>query len=463
MKRLLSFFVTASTVIAALSPLAAHAAPNGSLVKGVSSSSVYYLDQSKRYAFPNERVFKTWYPDFSSVITVLDTELATYPLAGNVTYRPGSKLVKIQTDPKVYAVSRYGELRWMTSESLASLFYGADWNTKVDDIPDTFFTNYALGIAIDPAHSYSVSNELTVTSIAQNIRPPGYVPPNAPAPNPTPSAATLVVSISSSEATLNQMLLVFANITGNAAPITKVEIYSDKQTSPIATCLASSTCSAMYTVSQAPLMIRFSAIAYDNTGAKIVTLLEHQASLNVAATVSDIKMDVAPFMVTVGSRASFTSDAQSYSDLTSHKVYAHIPGEPNGILWKDCGIQTVCAGSTPFYRTTQLYSKVVVGGQTLVSASVTVTASGGSVPKPTLTLLSKPAVNQAVLKLDAPTGETIGWSTIVEGTSPDNDALALCDLSSCEITVQFSKTTTFTGFTDVGGKLEASNSVTVGF
>jgi hypothetical protein len=464
MKRLLSLVVAASTALATFAPLAAYAAaPNGSLIKSATNSSVYYMYDGKRYAFPNERVFMTWYPDFSSVITVSDTELASYLLAGNVTYRPGSKLVKIQTDPKVYAVARYGELRWVTSESIASLLYGQNWNTKVDDIPDTFFTNYNIALPIDGANGYSVADALTVTSISENIRPVGYQPPNVPAPTPSPSAPTLVVSISSSEATLNQMLLVFANITGNTNPIVKMEIYNDKQSGPLATCLMSTSCSLSYTVSQAPLSTRFRAIAYDNAGTKIETAFEYQAVLNVAATTSDIKIDVTPLSITVGSRASFNSDAQSHSDLTSHKVYAHIPGEPNGILWKDCGNQTTCAGSTPFYRTTQLYSKIIVGGQTLVSASVTITVTGGSAPKPTLTLLSKPAINQVELRLDAPTGETIGWSTIVEGTSQDDNAIALCEFSSCEITVQFSKTTTFTGFTDVGGKLEASNSITVGF
>jgi hypothetical protein len=461
MKRLLSLVVAASTALTALSPLAASAAaPNGSLIKGMTSSSVYYLADGKRYAFPNESVFFTWYGDFSSVMTVSDTELASYQLAGNVTYRPGSRLVKIQTDPKVYAVSRYGILRWVNSEYMAALLYGQNWNTNVDDIPDTFFTNYLVGPSTDVSPAYAVASELSVTSILQNIRPAGFVPPVSTIPTPTPGSLTLTVTVSASEATLNQSVLVFANAAGNGS-VSKLELYSDKSSMPIATCLSSTTCSATYTVTQAPQQTQFTAIAYDAMGNKILTPVDLRATLNVPATTSDILMSATPLTLAAGSRASFTSDAHTHEDLTSHKIYIHIPGEPNGILWKDCGAETFCSGSTPFYRTSQLYSKIVVGGQTLVSASVTITVSGGTAPKPTLTLLSKPAPNQAVLKLDAPSGETIGWSTIVEGTSPDTPALALCEYASCEITVQFSKATSYTGFTSVGGKLEASNTINV--
>jgi hypothetical protein len=138
-----------------------------------------------------------------------------------------------------------------------------------------------------------------------------------------------------------------------------------------------------------------------------------------------------------------------------------IPGEPNPILWNDCGTATICASSSPFYRTTQLYSKVAFDGHMYQSAAVTVTVTSGSPPKPSLAVTGRPAANQATLVLTSPSGETIGWSTIVEGTTQDDPSIALCELSSCEVTVQISKQTTFTGFTDVGGKLEASQSVTV--
>ncbi len=169
MKRL-SFLVVASMLMTTLMPtMPASAATNGSLIRTDSSPAVYYVYGGKRFSFPNKKTFDTWYPDFSSVEFVTANELAKYPLVANVRYRPGVRLVKIQTDPKVYAVSRYGELRWITSESIATSLYGSDWNTKVDDVPDAFFTNYSLGDSITSAGSFNVTTEQVISDIRDNI------------------------------------------------------------------------------------------------------------------------------------------------------------------------------------------------------------------------------------------------------------------------------------------------------
>ncbi len=168
------FIIFGFFVFFILSAPRAHAAVNGSLVKTASNPAVYYLADGKRYAFPNDKIFFSWYADFKSVTTVSATELASYTLAGNVTYRPGKWLVKIQTDPKVYAVSRYGTLRWVQSEEAATVLYGTNWPTKVQDIPDTFFTNYKIGAPITSAQEYSPQAELAITQISQNT--PGTSP-----------------------------------------------------------------------------------------------------------------------------------------------------------------------------------------------------------------------------------------------------------------------------------------------
>jgi hypothetical protein len=118
---------------------------SGTLIKG-SLPAVYFCGKdAKRYVFVNERAFRSWYNDFSSIITISDATLAQIPLGGNVTYKPGVRLVKITTDPKVYAIARGGWLRWVRSESAAVALYGADWNKMVDDVADSFFVNYRIG------------------------------------------------------------------------------------------------------------------------------------------------------------------------------------------------------------------------------------------------------------------------------------------------------------------------------
>ncbi len=129
---------------------------SGTLVKSPSFSAVYYLGaDGKRYVFPNENVYKSWYGDFSGVTTISDNELYSLQIGGNVTYKPGSKMVKITTDPKVYAVDRNGTLRWIVGEQIATELYGAEWARNVHDIPDAFFVNYKVGEPITKTDDFS--------------------------------------------------------------------------------------------------------------------------------------------------------------------------------------------------------------------------------------------------------------------------------------------------------------------
>lgn len=119
-------------------------------------SAVYYLAKNgKRYVFPNEKIFFTWYADFSTVKIVSAEQLASYVIGGNATYRPGTKMIKIDTDPKVYAVEKGGKLRWVKTEAVAIALYGSNWNRMIDDLPDSFFFNYTIGTEIVVGGDYA--------------------------------------------------------------------------------------------------------------------------------------------------------------------------------------------------------------------------------------------------------------------------------------------------------------------
>lgn len=122
------------------------------LITTPTTDAVYYCGaDGKRYVFPNSKIFFSWYEDFSDVQTITPEELASIPIGGAVTYRPGTRLIKITTDPKVYAVSRGGELRWITSEEIAETLYGSGWAKQVEDLPDAYFANYRIGEPINYA------------------------------------------------------------------------------------------------------------------------------------------------------------------------------------------------------------------------------------------------------------------------------------------------------------------------
>ncbi len=119
----------------------------------------YYGKDGKRHAFPNERVFFTWFTNFDGVVEVKDSVMNGIGLGKNVLYRPGTKMVKFTTIPNVYAVGLHGSLHWVTTEAIAISLYGSDWNKKIDDLSDALFTNYSFGADIKAVSDFSVSGQ----------------------------------------------------------------------------------------------------------------------------------------------------------------------------------------------------------------------------------------------------------------------------------------------------------------
>lgn len=127
----------------------------GGLIKAKNNPSVYYYGaDGKRYVFYNEDLFKSWYSNFSGVRSISPSEMAAIKIGGNVTYRPGA-LVKISSDPTVYAVDKGGVLRALASESVARDLYGATWARQIKTIPDFLFVNYVIGNSISRASDFN--------------------------------------------------------------------------------------------------------------------------------------------------------------------------------------------------------------------------------------------------------------------------------------------------------------------
>jgi outer membrane protein assembly factor BamB len=127
----------------------ATACVSGTLIKSPDDPAVYYCGaDGKRYVFVNDKAYFSWYPDFSTVKTISDATLGNIMVGGNITYRPGTRMVKIVSDPKVYVVARGGVLRWVETEAAAIRLFGANWNKMIDDISDSFFVNYKVGTPI---------------------------------------------------------------------------------------------------------------------------------------------------------------------------------------------------------------------------------------------------------------------------------------------------------------------------
>ena len=146
MKKALSLAALAALLSSAFPAHQAFAAGANDLVKCPDFSSVYYIaDDGNRYVFPNEKMYSSWYSDFSGVKTISCDDLASFPIGDRLVYQAGTRLVKIPSDPSVYAVESNGVLREIPDEGTAKKLYGDDWSDRVDDVSEAFWSSFTVG------------------------------------------------------------------------------------------------------------------------------------------------------------------------------------------------------------------------------------------------------------------------------------------------------------------------------
>ena len=90
-------------------------------------------------------MYYSWYPDYSGIIELDSSCLASYPqpsVPPFVNWRPGSRMVKLQISPDVYAVEPRNKLSKVGSEAVAAGLYGSNWAGQVVDVSDYFWPNY---------------------------------------------------------------------------------------------------------------------------------------------------------------------------------------------------------------------------------------------------------------------------------------------------------------------------------
>jgi hypothetical protein len=136
----------------------------GTLFKGSGSQVYYYATDGKRYVFPLTSVLVSWYGPWDAaqnykplvedasvcknVVEIGDDFLASIPIGGNVTIRPGTFTTGIATDPKHYSISKGHVLHWMENAEVATKLYDGSADARYIDTPDAFFVNYLIGASI---------------------------------------------------------------------------------------------------------------------------------------------------------------------------------------------------------------------------------------------------------------------------------------------------------------------------
>lgn len=125
---------------------------------------IYYLAlNNKRYIFPTTGTFKSWFGEnYYDIKELTLEEIGEIALGGNVTYRPGSRLIQTPTDPKIYYVEPHGVLRPFENEEIIEEIYGKKWKDMVDDLENYYFTNYRVLEYITDSNLEPIPADLTI-------------------------------------------------------------------------------------------------------------------------------------------------------------------------------------------------------------------------------------------------------------------------------------------------------------
>jgi len=135
----------------------------GWFVRSESFDTVYYIDEDlRRHPFWDAQTFFTWASDWDEVVWVTDATLSTLSIATPLVPKPGVVLVKIQSDPSVYAVESGATiwspvLRLISSETIAVQMYGEVWSEYVLDVDATLFPRYEYGADIETVERVDTS------------------------------------------------------------------------------------------------------------------------------------------------------------------------------------------------------------------------------------------------------------------------------------------------------------------
>jgi len=422
------FLITGAALASAIGLTTASQAAtlaSGDLIRstdpGAAGAIYYYASNGKRYVFPNEKTYKTWYSDFSTVKTVTLAELQVLPLGGNVTYKPGSRLVKITTDPKVYAVAANGTLRWVQTEAVATALYGADWNTKVDDIPDAFFINYKIGSPIASSADFSpsaVSLAATDINTDLNLTATPSTPTSTPAtPTSTPATPTSTPAVEELMFTLSQMQAQAGDtVTFNASAVTKdgvtkIEIYFDGQ--------LQKACVSTYCSGDFQVPIASSKTSY-TCEARLTKLNQQVVSKTLTLPIRNdvsnlVKMTLGQAQITPNQLASVSVDADNSIDIQRIDIYV------DGTVVKSCTSHSQLCSWADYLQNQTLGSihpvKAVVTdmiGRLYTSEIQTITIS--NTDSPAVTVI--PAKNRIYV------GETVDITV----SATDNDGIASMEI-----------------------------------
>lgn len=314
--------------------------PFDSLIGGKTYAAVYYFAaDGNRYVFPDEKTLKSWFVHNIPITIVSDEMLGSIPLKGNVTHRPGARMVKIQTSPKVYAVDKGRKLRWIKNEELALALYGKDWNKKIDDILDVLLVGYEEGEPIADITDYNpnevVQQVLTInkdrgiqesasapkaTSVMGGIiTSPQELLESSPSQTQSraPTSTTLSLPSTASTSTQQTPVSTFAPF---IPPPLQTSPQSLPQDSPSISTPPTSTQIPSSSTSSAPLTTPTSTPPTVDTTAPIITAVTASAITQNSAAIGWVTDEAADGHVEYGLTTNYGSLTQMYATFSTNRL-----------------------------------------------------------------------------------------------------------------------------------------------
>ncbi len=121
-----------------------------SLLKSETGSHVYFIDASKtRRRITEPQIFVSWFDSFLPLQEVSTLEATSVPLGDLLPPRPGTWLVKLPEDQKIYAVEPGFILRWISNEDQIQKLFGQEWSTRVIDIDQSILATMGVGTPLE--------------------------------------------------------------------------------------------------------------------------------------------------------------------------------------------------------------------------------------------------------------------------------------------------------------------------
>jgi hypothetical protein len=333
MRQRITFLLALLTALSPLLPAQAADVSLYGLVRTQKSDTVYVVSSDgKRYSFPSNPIYHTWYADFSRVKFVSDQELANIPFGGVMFVRPGTVMVKIPSDPKVYAVASGGVLRPVKDEKTAIAIFGEDWNKQILDLDVSFFAQYVLGSEVKDTDDYVPAYELYLAGEAENVLARPTSPGATPLPSVTPYSLPDAISIDDG---------FYAQVSAQGAvPIRNIALASKGQV--FARCDRMNECGGIAGPFRAAESDTVESYVCDVNGTCIRSTLG-VVNIIVAAPVSGITANVraeSPIMA-AGNPIRLTATGSSVKDALS--IVSVV--QQDGPRW-DCMNKDVCTAAT---------------------------------------------------------------------------------------------------------------------